>query len=323
MFKVNEKESITVMSLEDFCAIPDNPRQRDTERHAKKAVKDHLKEAAEIHKYVEVAVLPNGEMIKLDGHTRAYLWQLGKLATPPFVVAKLRAAKDIKDVMKMYMEYDAQGAVESNSDRVAGALRQTNTQFESALLKSGKFISALSLAKHGFVDSKFAAGEGMYDLIEEFRDELLKLDGINPVGDRFVSGVLAAALITVRKYGDAALEFWVRYNCDMGEKIGKEKCAVQALSDLLQMRRAAGTLSARVHVVDMCGRAMAACDKWMKGEAYSGGIKGVDVMTYVKSIKKRSPLAVAQEQLFAKRVENVNQLDRIAKFPVNPFSKRG
>jgi hypothetical protein len=35
----------------------------------------------------------------------------------------------------------------------------------------------------------------------------------------------------------------------------------------------------------VCGKAIAACDKWLKGEKYTGGIKGVDVLAYVNSIK--------------------------------------
>jgi hypothetical protein len=285
MFKISEKESFSVMSVGEFFEIPDNPRQRDTQRHAKKAQKGHLREAAEIHKFVEVAALPDGRMIKLDGHTRAYLWQLGQLDAPAFVVAKIRKAKDEKEVMRMYLEYDGQGPVETSQDRVYGALNQTETAFQSTLMRSGKYISALSLAKRGYIDTKATEGEGIYDLIAEFRDELLKIDALSPATERFVSGVLAAAIITLRKHGDEALKFWSAYSRGLGEKVGKEKCAVQMLDDLVRMRRAAGTLSARVHVVDVCGKAIAACDKWLKGEKYTGGIKGVDVLAYVNSIK--------------------------------------
>lgn len=62
------------MSLHQWLQVPDNPRQRDTIRHATKAAKDHLSEPSLTHLEVSAAELPNGELLKLDGHTRSYLW---------------------------------------------------------------------------------------------------------------------------------------------------------------------------------------------------------------------------------------------------------
>lgn len=285
MFKVSDKESFAVMSVGEFFAIPDNPRQRDTERHANRAKKAHLKVASDIHKFVEVAALPDGSMLKLDGHTRAFLWQIGELESPAFVVAKIRKAKDAKEAMQMYLEYDSASAVESMQDKGSGAIRQAGITFESSLMRSGKFLSALSLAKKGVVDSKALHGDGIYDLVKEFKPQLMQIDSLHPTGERFVAGVVAAAIISLRKHDYAALSFWSAYSRGLGEKTGKEKCAVQMLEDLIKLRRAAQTLHARAHVVDVCSKALAACDKWIKGEKYTGGIKGVDVLAYVNSMK--------------------------------------
>jgi hypothetical protein len=324
MFKINEKESIAVMPVDEFFAILDNPRQRDTVRHAKKAQKAHLKEPAEIHKHVDVAVLPDGDMVKLDGHTRAYLWQLGRLESPPFVVVKLRAAKDMAEAMEMYLEYDNPEQGETVSDKAGSAAGAGGLPLDSALLRSAKYISALCLAKNGNIDSRATAGDGVYRLFAHFREELISLDSINPKGEKFVGGVMAAALITISRHGKRALGFWDLYNRDMGTKDGRDKDAVQMLTEMVYMRRIQKTLSSRHNVVDTCSKAIAACEKWLKGETYSGGIKGVDVMAYVKASKTRTFPAEFREAVnrFNERNSKNIKVESIAAFPSNPYALR-
>jgi hypothetical protein len=280
--QLDDKDSFRRMTVSEWYLVPNNPRQRDTKRHAATAQKHHLRAAADVHKYVVAAMLPSGELVKLDGHTRSFLWRSGKLPPPKCVIATIRAAADMQEAMAMYMEYDNKRATETTRDKTTGALNQTGTQFKNKLMKGLMFVSALTLAKTGAIDTKTTEGEGIYRLVEEYRGDLLTIDALNPRPDRFVVGILAAAIITFRKHGKEALTFWDLYNQDMGEKAGKEKCAVEALTDLIRERRMQKALASRHNAVDVCGRAIAACEKWLKGEKYSGGIKGVDVALYLK-----------------------------------------
>ncbi len=43
------------LSVQSFIELPDNPRQRDTEVHARKAVKQHLAESSPTHVMVSAA----------------------------------------------------------------------------------------------------------------------------------------------------------------------------------------------------------------------------------------------------------------------------
>ena len=70
------------MGVRQWVNVPDNPRQRDTVRHANKAKRKHLKEADEAHGIVFAAMLDGEITWKLDGHTRAYLWDTGELELP-------------------------------------------------------------------------------------------------------------------------------------------------------------------------------------------------------------------------------------------------
>jgi hypothetical protein len=43
------------------------------------------------------------------------------------------------------------------------------------------------------------------------------------------------------------------------------------------------TLAARQHVVDVCGKAISACERWLRGESYTTGLKATDVQAYLRS----------------------------------------
>lgn len=280
--KLIENDNLQMqMTVAEFCDIPGNPRQRDTEQHAKKALRAHLKSPSDVQKYVAIALLPNGEFVKLDGHTRAYCWQMGKLAAPESIIAHVRLAKDMDDACRMYGEYDSVTAAETTQDKIFGAMRQTSADFESAFLRNGRYITSLCLAAHGNIIPEHIRGENIYRLFDAMYPHLKKLDSINPSNTRFCSGVLAAALMTIKVYGDSAMRFWNLYNLDQGQKIGKERDAVQMLSDHIVMRRAAGTMSARSHTVDICGRALAAYERFNRGESYVGGLKAIDAATWL------------------------------------------
>ena len=72
------------MSIEEWIKVKDCPTQRNTEIHAKSARKKNLKESSITHSQVSAAqVKTKGNMYKLDGHTRAYLWS-EKILIPNF-----------------------------------------------------------------------------------------------------------------------------------------------------------------------------------------------------------------------------------------------
>lgn len=68
------------MLVEDWIKVEDNPIQRDTEKHAAKA--KHLMTPHPSHSFVFAAELPNGKLIKLDGHTRALMWRRKDVSPP-------------------------------------------------------------------------------------------------------------------------------------------------------------------------------------------------------------------------------------------------
>ena len=75
------------ISVDQWGKFLDNPRQRDTERHAKAAAQKHLKEYNQVHAQVAAGVLPDGTIYKLDGHTRS-VQTLGQPPRPDVVVGE-------------------------------------------------------------------------------------------------------------------------------------------------------------------------------------------------------------------------------------------
>jgi len=130
------------MTIDDWIAVPDNPVQRDTERHARKAT--HLHALHPTHQVVEMARLPNGEQYKVDAHSRAYLWD-GRLAgegirpeRPRLLTVNVWACQSLADVKRHYDTCDSKAAVVTLPDKLHGAQRELELRFRSTLLKSGR-----------------------------------------------------------------------------------------------------------------------------------------------------------------------------------------
>ncbi len=77
--------TVKKMLVEDWIKVTPNPIQRDTEKHAAKA--KHLLTPHPTHSVVHAAELPNGKLIKLDGHTRALIWKRKDVVPPVQVTA--------------------------------------------------------------------------------------------------------------------------------------------------------------------------------------------------------------------------------------------
>jgi len=111
------------MSVGWFVALPDHPRQRDTERHAKKARKRHLKKACITQEEVVVARY-SGSECKVDAHTRALLWGAGLLPKPDKVWVTRFSCDTTADLNELYATYDNKDATETPKDLAYGRLHE-------------------------------------------------------------------------------------------------------------------------------------------------------------------------------------------------------
>lgn len=258
-----------LMTPQEWSGVSDNPKQRDTEARARKALKAHLKQAAAPHANVAAAILTDGTMYKLDGHTRCYLWSSGELDAPAHVRVDVYPATSVVEVMQLYDMFDNPSAVESASDRVSGAFRYHKIKPVSSLLKYGGITSALGVIE----------GKAKIDAVEavgKWREELILLDEAMLNKERMPSALIAAALVGVSLHGVETLEFWKLFCADEGKRSGGASDGVDALSRLIGRRRAEKTLSNQNHAFDVAGKCYSALKGWMDGRLFTSGIKGHD-----------------------------------------------
>jgi hypothetical protein len=282
------------MTVDDWIAVPDNPVQRDTERHARKAT--HLHTLHPTHQVVDMARLPNGQQYKADAHSRAFLWD-GRLAgegirpqRPRLVTVKVWACQNLSDVKRLYDTCDSKAAVETLPDKLHGAQREIGLTFNSTLLKSGRYgqaVKNLYQKVYGYEDRK--RPDFLRICVTEFVDDLRRLDDCNPSQGHFPFAITMAALATIRAYGEQAVDFWKGYEREAGWKMDGDRDPIQALHEALQDTRARKQIDSQ-HQWELMGRAVNAVEMAARSGTYKGRIKkksAAQLDGFLKTLKTR------------------------------------
>lgn len=270
------------MTIEQWIAVEDNPIQRNTESHARKARNRHLKIGNATHARVAAARMPDGTLYKLDGHTRAYLWDEGTL-TPPNgkVYVDVYQVENQDQLEGLYKTFDNTAAAEGSADKLAGAYRKYGLIPQSSLIGKGAVTTAIFMIVGG------GKNFDIYTDIRRFMPILELLDRENFKARSFPTGILMAAIVTAHTDGEAALEFWRRYHNDLGSKSGKERDAVQALTETVEGMRARGVVSAgRSMHFDLAGRALSAYNAYKEARWYTTGLRLTDFRAYADKALK-------------------------------------
>lgn len=264
------------MSVQHWGQVRDNPRQRDTEAHAKKA--RHLNTYDPIHRFVNMAQLPDGTTYKLDGHTRVYKWLRGEALGPDTVLVDVYLCDDLHAVQELYTKFDSQSAVETGPDKIAGAARQHQLTFKSPMLRAGRYGSAVKRLFMYTTKSwgSWSEARFIYDAVAFYRSELELLDTLKPQPKHFPSGIIMAALATFRRRGPAVLPFWQAYAAEQGKKDGSRMDAVQALSQAVLVSKVKGKVAdgGQGQQLGLLGRGITAAEAYRRGDWYKLGTGG-------------------------------------------------
>lgn len=257
--------STVTMSVSDWIKVRDNPIQRDTERHAAKA--KHLLTPLPIHAITFAAKLPSGELVKLDGHTRALLWKRNLVRHPHKVTVNVLDAESIEDAVNMYKTLDAKEALESASDKVTGGYRLTQFEPQSSLLATANITYGLRLAFRGLanIGDHEARTMDIYPMVEEFAPELAGLDSFMLRPGDVNTAIIAAFLLTTRKHGDAVGSFWRGFFGDGGTRADGKMDGIQALKEL-GLYRSKRKMFGGSAALDYLSRALTAVEKWLAKE---------------------------------------------------------
>lgn len=231
--------SVLYLTPEEWYAVPDCPRQRNTEERVKKVLRGHLKHASLTQANVAAARLPDGQLIKLDGHTRAYLWEHGLLARPERVVVTVIPAKNMDEVLEMYTHYDNSGATEHLADQLSGAMREHSVLLHSGCLSSLYASSLRQVNSLAFSDK----GMDLYDIVGRWKPFLLTIDALQY--GRVLAAVQTILLLSFLRYANNKQVHDVRLFWDQffaGAKASQERCWLpsEALRHVLNMEKKKG-----------------------------------------------------------------------------------
>ena len=264
--RIGRFSGVEQMSVDDWISVPTNPRQRDTERRAAQA--DHLHQPSAAHGRVAMAVLPNGDRYKLDGHTRAHLWHLRQIEEPSIVFADVYRCRDLAEVVSLFDHFDNRKAVETSADAVFGGYRQHGLDLRNPFLRSGKIAAALNHASLRLLGSH--RPKDLHDIVLLFKPELRLLDKTDATPRWFTSGILAGAIITLIVDPVRALAFWSDYAGGFGTKVDGEMDAVEALRDRVQRgRMPSGYSPQKIQTPDQVGYAIAGFRASQDGRTYA------------------------------------------------------
>lgn len=269
-----------IMSPAQWAGVPDNPIQRDTQRHAERAKRAHLRHPSPVHRFVSAARLPDGKLVKLDGHTRSLLWQTGELAAPPFVCVTAHDVEDLQEAAELYKTFDASSAAENASDKLSGAYRSAGFTPRSALLTSGGITSALKLLNGG-------PAADIYEAFNDWLDELRALDGIDGLTKRNMpASLIAAALLTIRVHLGAAREFWIAYAGGAGTRVDGVSDGIDELMRTVERARAARRLSGNSNLIELAARAVSCVEAFANGRTFRSGARAIDLSAYIAAARR-------------------------------------
>ena len=256
-------------------------RDKETEKRAKSASSPgkHLATYSKTHDIVTAAVKDGNIICKLDGHTRSYLWQLGKLEGPPSgkVEVKLIDVSSISEAKDLYDQYDSTPSTKKPSDIVYGACRENKFELTSNLLRSCQFITQLKVADSG---AKFCGNT--YELVRRWKDTLLQLDSLGLTSNYTV--LIALMLVAIRRDGiDDAGEFFKLLDADAGTKDSRGPDGIQALKSHIDIRRAEGRTAGYDNLMDMIKRGWHCYSEWRCGRRVKSVKSSDDILDVISS----------------------------------------
>ena len=207
-----------------------------------------------MHLQVNAAVLPDGKLVKLDGHTRARLWELRPaIALEKVLVTALYPVDTLEEAALLYPFFDNKAAVDTASDDLSSAYRSVNFVPQSLLLRSYRGTWAIKAATAAMMGRHSNVNIDIFKAVPLWLDQLRALDALNPTPQYFSNGIIAAALVTILRRGQPGFEALDRYQNDAGLKTAEAMDGVEALARLSLTGAGGGT---DAHNLAMFGRAL-------------------------------------------------------------------
>jgi hypothetical protein len=259
---------MTTMTPAEWAEVPDNPRQRDTEKRAMQA--KHLYRLEASHLLVHMAEWPGGKC-KLEGHTRSKVWSNNPEIAPEQIDVRTYVVADLEEAKRLYGHFNSKEEGETATDRLFGAMRECWIEPQSTLIRQARFSNAVrtaygyafGMSMNGVAPCGGAKHISVYEAVIEFQPEILALDLLDLSKHKAYGPVLCCYFMAHRKHGGNVNEFFARYARDAGHKQGKHKDCVQLFADAMESFRLVGS-SGFEPFNESCRIGLACIDRWVK-----------------------------------------------------------
>lgn len=310
------------MSYKQWLEIPDMPIQRDTPRHADEAW--WLETLCEAHYTVHMVVLPDGTEYKADGHTRTYMWANDMTdRVPDFLNVQVHHARDMEHAKQIYKQYDGAGQTKNAGDQFYSAMKEYGVPMTSKLFKNGSgLVSSIKEAyrhvcrAYGVELTREFKRVMLERAIEFFKPQLVALDAIDPKASRnggpnFKGPVSTAFILAHFKYSelgarvDEVVEFFDRYNKDLGCKSGRKYDAVHSVS----VTMAVGAGGGESQRTERTGEILGAVERWLgaKGKGCNWSrLSSVDMDSYLSREQARKT-SIAQLARYSRARKSITR----------------
>lgn len=280
------------MTCEEWSKVQTNPRQRDTERRLNHAL-SYLSTPKPSHYTVMAASTPSGRITKLDGHTRGMAWDLGLIPKPEYpLIVVCYHCNNMEEVKDLYDTHDTKEAVEKAPDVLTGTFREYHFVPKSNFLSAGKGMTPIKLAQSIALGDRGNSNRGkdfLRTAMVEWREELEAIDEIlvnATVGTSSIhSGIFAAMLITLRKRGQAAYDFWEKFfDLDFRNSQRVSTPQLRLLDKFEEMKNKKLT-AGQANTTKIVGFALSACENYIKGNSIAN-LRQMRVVGYYRHPNK-------------------------------------
>lgn len=292
----DDHTSMVIMPTDDWIGLADHPRQRDTERHSRAQhwalAREAKGAAADVLRHVVAAEL-DGQLYKVDGHTRGYLWETGGLEKPATVFVRIHGVASVDELNSLYKTFDAQSAAETSYDQVSGAFRENKIELKSRRLRHGYLGNALWIGLRGKTKkshNRELPPVDIYKAVAFYKKELLLLDTIDPKPEIFYTGVVAAALIGLALHPEE-VEFFNRLSNRKGNMKDGANDPVQSVLKLVDDLTKAKKSWVHHQHEDLCARTLRAFQAWVnrdedpEGYWFKSRVRAVDILPLIEEVK--------------------------------------
>jgi hypothetical protein len=207
---------------------------------------------------------------------------------PPHVLCAVYPVCSIEEAAALYHHFDSRVAVDTSADDLSGAFRSIEFQPKCQLFRTYKGTLAIKRATQLMAGLTGSLGSlDIYKAAPLWREQLLALDSIDATYQRFNNIILTAALLTIRRRGDVAIECWDRYQRDAGTKTETTLDGIEAISRMRADNPPTGRAFDRI-----IGKVISFLEIAVDGRmiTLSKGLKGTSLTRYVAGMQReRAP----------------------------------